>query len=255
MEMASRYTEEEIEFVKDNLNSFESFAELAKELNRKFNTNRSREAIRSLVNKRLTLKLGKNRSTFKPGSRTRELPIGTIRIGKNGAKYIKVSNTLSKFSGYRLPDWVPVQRKVWEDAHGPIKKGEMIVFLTTDRDNISVDNLVCIDRKVAAILNKNRWHFEERDLALAAVYLAKLIIANRSSGGGKLEAHNPLPQNQKSPVGMGKDIRPQCLLGGQALVKAQGGCRVLAHAGSGGTQAAGGQTDGGRAVCGADPVE
>lgn len=206
--MASRYTEKEIEFVKDNLNSFESFYALAEAFNRKFDTNRSREAIRNLVNKRLSLKLGKNSSTFKPGSRTRELPIGTIRTGKNGAKYIKVSNTLSKFSGYKLPDWVPVQRKVWEDAHGPIKKSEMIVFLTTDRDNLSVDNLVCIDRKVAAILNKHRWHFEDRDLALAAVYLAKLIIANQSSGGGKLEVRNPLLQNQKSPVGVGEDVRP-----------------------------------------------
>lgn len=183
--MASRYTEKEIEFVKDNLNSFESFYALAEAFNRKFDTNRSREAIRNLVNKRLSLKLGKNSSTFKPGSRARELPIGTIRIGKNGAKYIKVSNTLSKFSGYKLPDWVPLQRKVWEDAHGPIKDGEMICFLTTNRDNLSIDNLVCIDRKVAAVLNKHRWHFEDRELSLAAVYLAKLIIANRSCGGGQ----------------------------------------------------------------------
>ena len=182
--MAGRYTEEEIEFVKNNLNSVDSFEELAKKFNRKFGTNRSYEAMRNLVNKRLLLKIGKNRSKFKPGHRERELPIGTIRTGKNGAKYIKVSNTLSKFSGYKIPDWVPVQRKVWEDAHGPIKEGEMICFLTTNRDDLSIDNLVCIDRKVAAVLNKHRWHFEDRELSLAAVYLAKLIIENRSCGGG-----------------------------------------------------------------------
>ena len=173
-----KYTDQEKCFVLEKLGDVESYADLAELFNEKFAECVTPNSIRELTNKRLKTGIGKNSGRFREHDRVRALPIGTVRTGKNGAKYVKVSDTMHIFGGYSLPDWIPIQRKAYEDVFGPIKDNEMICFLTKDRENLDINNLVCIDRGVAAIMGKNRWWFDERELTLTAIYVAKLILEN-----------------------------------------------------------------------------
>lgn len=174
-----KYTDQEKRFVLEKLEDVESYADLAELFNEKFAACVTPNSIRELTNKRLKTGIGKNSGRFREYGRVRSLPIGTVRTGKNGAKYVKISDTMHIFSGYSMPDWMPIQRKAYEDVFGPIQNNEMVYFLTKDRENLDINNLVCIDRGIAAIMAKNRWWFDDRELTLTAIYVAKLISENR----------------------------------------------------------------------------
>lgn len=45
-------------------------------------------------------------------------------------------------------------RYIWEQHYGPIKPGEVVIFLDGDRSNFDIDNLCCISRRHFAIVNK-----------------------------------------------------------------------------------------------------
>lgn len=74
------------------------------------------------------------------------LPIGTLRIGRDGQLERKVSDDRSRPPARR---WVSVARLVWEAAHGPVPPGHIVVFRdprqrTTDEAGITPDLLACI---------------------------------------------------------------------------------------------------------------
>lgn len=72
------------------------------------------------------------------------LPIGSLRMAV-GYLQIKLSDT-----GYPPRDWVMYHRHVWEQAHGPIPAGHMVVFKgerLTDAALITADGLECVTRE------------------------------------------------------------------------------------------------------------
>lgn len=88
---------------------------------------------------------------FKPGSRHGQaalnvLPVGSLRITDDGLLQRKVAGTVGAL--YR--NWVAVHRLVWEQAHGPVPPGHLVVFKpgrrTTDLDEITLDALELITR-------------------------------------------------------------------------------------------------------------
>lgn len=92
---------------------------------------------------------GSRAAQFKPGElngRVRRLfqPIGTERV-RDGILTRKVST-----SGTQQRDWVAVHRLVWEEAHGEVPKGMLVVFKlgmkTTHLESITVDRLECVTR-------------------------------------------------------------------------------------------------------------
>lgn len=167
------YSEEERQFCLDNIKKFDSYKSFAKAFNEHFNSDISEGKLRDLCCKRLKSGIGKSKTCFKNGSRTRALPVGTIRKTSYGT-YIKVSDTLIGFSGYKEPDWLPLQKKIYQDAFGAVPKGGMVIFLDCDKTNFSLDNLYCIDRKISAQLAKNRWYSNDKELTLAAIKLCEL---------------------------------------------------------------------------------
>jgi hypothetical protein len=90
---------------------------------------------------------------FKPGcmygnARHRWVPVGTLRIDKDGLLSRKWTDDRTVPSHQR---WAPVHRLVWEQAHGPVPKGFVVVFRhpslrTTQEREITLDKLVCISR-------------------------------------------------------------------------------------------------------------
>ena len=94
---------------------------------------------------------------FKKGQRPiNEMPIGSYRV--NGDGYVEVKFADEPGPYYRR--WVPIHRKVWIEAHGPIPPKHMIVFKdnkrTTNPEEIIADRLECIDMAENARRN-NMW--------------------------------------------------------------------------------------------------
>lgn len=75
------------------------------------------------------------------------LPIGSVRVTKDGYLERKVTDDPSLFPARR---WVAVQRLVWEAVHGPVPKGHMVVFKpgmrTIVEADITIDRVECISR-------------------------------------------------------------------------------------------------------------
>lgn len=171
------YTRQEIEFVFENLRKHTSYSEFCKVFNKQFGTSVSCGSMSDLCCKRLKYPLGKNRTQFSTGNRNKALPLGTIRKSTNGNTYVKVSDTMMHFTGYREPDWLPLQKKIWMDKYGPVSEGKMICFLDCNRENFSLQNLYCIDRRVSITLTQNGWWSANPDVTLAGIKYAELVIA------------------------------------------------------------------------------
>lgn len=171
-----RYSSEEKQFIRENLRKYDSYTDFCKVFNAHFGTNVTRSQLSDLCTKRLGFPIAKNKTKFQKGHRDKELPIGTIRKTQNGSAYIKVKNTLSHFSGYREPDWLPLQKKIWMDEHGPVPDGCMICFLDCNQNNFSLNNLYCINRKISVRLSQNGWWSKDPDITLAGIKYAELLI-------------------------------------------------------------------------------
>lgn len=108
---------------------------------------------------------------FKKGRKPEEsrnyVPIGTLRISKDGYLERKITDDPSLWPARR---WVAVHRLVWEAAHGPIPRGHIVVFKRGQRTaveaDITPDRLDCISRAEHARRNHPRSYSPE---------LAKLV--------------------------------------------------------------------------------
>jgi HNH endonuclease len=95
---------------------------------------------------------------FKAGRKPQEshnyLPIGSLRISKDGYLQRKVTDDQSLYPADR---WQFVHRQVWEAAHGPIPAGHMVAFrkgqFTNRLELLTVDRLECISRAENALRN------------------------------------------------------------------------------------------------------
>lgn len=77
-------------------------------------------------------------------------PIGTE---KDTGRHIlvKISDKLNKYSSM---NWKQKHRLVWEEAHGPIPKGNIIIFVDRDYHNCDLSNLRCIPRKYVTMMTQ-----------------------------------------------------------------------------------------------------
>ena len=112
--------------------------------------------------------LGRSLATqFKPGQKPPGWkPIGSLRISSSGHLQRKCTDT-----HYAPRDWVSVHRLVWEQAHGPLEHGRVVVFkpgrLTTDEARITLDAIECITRR--ELMERNSVHARyPRELARVA---------------------------------------------------------------------------------------
>lgn len=163
-----KYTAEQDKWLADTINDFQSWSEQAEEFNHTFGATVTYQALATRARDGKIPKRWISKTRFAVGSRPRELPIGTVRHATNGT-YIKVANTLKGFSGYKKPDWLPLQEKVWCDANGPLKNGEMVCFLDCNRSNFSLDNLTPITRKVSVRMSQNGWWSEFPDITKTGI--------------------------------------------------------------------------------------
>lgn len=78
-------------------------------------------------------------------------PVGTERVTEDGYLQRKVSDT-----GNTVHDYVEVHRLVWQEHHGPIPPGHVVVFRDRNRTNCAIENLELISR--AELARRNSIH-------------------------------------------------------------------------------------------------
>lgn len=171
-----RYKQEQESWLREHYHAATSFSDMAEEFNAVFGENRTAQALSDKCTKQMGLKGKINLSQY--GCKEKEqLPIGTVRKSATGT-YIKVAYVgNAHISGYEKPYWLPLQEKIWKDEHGELPAGKMVCFLDNNPENFQLDNLYPIDRKISAILSKNRWWSDNKDLTLAAIRWCELHYA------------------------------------------------------------------------------
>lgn len=79
-------------------------------------------------------------------------PIGSERIDpRDGYVVVKVKDTADVHS---TQNWMHKHRYVWEQAHGEIPEGHVVIMKDGSRTNFDLDNLVLVSRADHAVMNK-----------------------------------------------------------------------------------------------------
>jgi len=172
------YTQEEENWLKDNVDNFANSIGLAKAFNIRFKSKRNAPAIRKKISYLLPKhKYGHSGGKEKGfGSSVTASPIGSERW-TGGYLYIKIADKPlpKKFTTADIrKNWVAKHRLVWEREHGEIPKDGIVVFLDGDRSNFDLDNLYCTSKKITATMIRNKWFSENRDITLAAIKWSEL---------------------------------------------------------------------------------
>lgn len=170
-----QYTEAEIEWLRENQDTM-TREKLTKAFNEKFGASVKQTSISDICTKRLGLLRSVNPTCY--GKKEKEqLPIGTVRKSQTGT-YIKVKDSRNgHFSGYQEPYWMPLQKKIYQDAYGEIEKGKMVCFLDGNADNFDIDNLYPIDRRISALMSSNQWWTKDKEHTLTAIKWCELQYA------------------------------------------------------------------------------
>lgn len=179
-----KYTEEEIEFLRNNYKIYPQ-PELLEIFNKHFNSNITKGALKAVLkakgcysgrtgqwqkgnvphtkglkwddymskeaqaNSRKTCFSSKDRSINKANHN--EIPIGAERVRNDGYIAVRVATPNSN-KGDRF--WRFKHHIIWEEAHGPIPKGYVVMFADGNKRNFDLDNLILASRAEVAAINK-----------------------------------------------------------------------------------------------------
>ena len=117
--------------------------------------------------------MGANKTSFKKGNKPKNWrPVGSERINDEGYTLIKVSN-----EGGMWKRWALKHRVVWEQHHKKkISKGSVIIFADGNKNNLSIDNLLCVTREELKVLNRCRLISSVPELTKTGLNIAKIKI-------------------------------------------------------------------------------
>ena len=115
---------------------------------------------------------GCEKTWFKKGNLPKNAqPVGSIIVDKEGYSWIKVAQPR---------EWKVLHRVIWEEAHGPIPEGHMIIFLDQDKGNFELSNLAMISRKEHVFMIKNGLRKEVPELMETGVLIARLEVIQKN---------------------------------------------------------------------------
>jgi hypothetical protein len=179
-----RYTPEEINFVKKNIRG-RSYVEMTKLFNERFRLRITLKQMETLLYKH---GLRNGTGSFRPGhvpankgkthpSRQGNYkPVGSERMDDG---YIVVKVSVRKNQGNK--NWRRKHAMIWEEAHGKVPKGHVIIFADGDKSNMRLNNLLTVSRSELAVMNHEGLIFPDKDLTGTGKLIAglKMLIAGR----------------------------------------------------------------------------
>ena len=170
------FTFEQEVWLRENYHLMSSYSMLTDRFNSKFGTSRNIGMIRDKCSKRMGLKGMPNQTRYGK-KKKEELPLGTIKKSQTGT-YIKVRmSNGAKCAWYTEPYWLPLQKKIYQDAYGDILPEQMVCFLDGNPNNFNLDNLYPIDRKISAVMSSNKWWTSDKERTLTAIKWCELFYA------------------------------------------------------------------------------
>ncbi|GGH17144.1 HNH endonuclease signature motif containing protein [Paenibacillus segetis] len=114
--------------------------------------------------------VGGNSTSFKQGQRPLNYKhVGSERIDRDGYTLIKVSD-----EGPWHKRWRHKHKVVWEEKHGPIPKGHVILFVDQNKRNIGLDNLIMIKQSQLSVLNKKGLLHNDAELTKTGIIMADI---------------------------------------------------------------------------------
>ena len=112
--------------------------------------------------------MGANKTSFKKGNKPKNWrPVGSERIDSNEYTLIKVAEPNK---------WVFKHRMIYEQKYGEIPKSAVIIFADGNKNNLNIDNLLCVTRDELKVLNKCRLISSVPELTKTGLNVAKLKI-------------------------------------------------------------------------------
>ena len=194
-----KYTDEQRKFIENNCKNRTSM-QLSELFNKHFKTNITAKQIQiykknhKLVsgigskfkkgqeawNKGKKGYMGANSTSFKKGDIPANYrPVGSERIDKkDGYTLIKVKDPRT---------WKRKHVVLWEEKHGKLKKGHVVIFGDGDKSNFDIDNLLCVSRAQLATLNSKSMIQKSAELTKVAINIVNLQhkINKRKRGENK----------------------------------------------------------------------
>ncbi|MBF0750439.1 MULTISPECIES: HNH endonuclease signature motif containing protein [Mammaliicoccus] len=189
--MSRIYTEEQTQFIKDNVKGT-PFKKLAEMFNQRFGTNKSVGTIssfcaRNKLNNGLNTQFKKGHQSWNKGVKglyapgvekgwfkkgdtpINKRPIGSTLDGKDGYVLVKI-----KDNGTRTEMWRPKHELIWEEINGPKPDNHVIIFADGNKRNFDIDNLILIKRSELLKLNRQKLIFSNPELTKAGLGFVKL---------------------------------------------------------------------------------
>lgn len=178
------YTEEMVAFLHGHKTMLRE--EMTKLFNEKFGTSVSRRTLNTKCERigALTGRTGRiekgnvpwntgtkglmkpNATSFKKGNKAHNLrPVGSERITKDGYIEVKVAQP----NVFELK-----QRFVWEQAHGKVPKGHVVIFKNKDKTDCRLENLMLLTRGELARLNQSYRKISTPETNEACALMAKV---------------------------------------------------------------------------------
>lgn len=160
------YTEEEMQFVRDNAEGI-SVDELTRRFNERFNTNKLKHCIAQL---KIKLHVKSNYFPTRFGCRghvrSKAKEVGSMHYSSKSRIYIKTAN----------PDkWRLYHHVLYEKYHGvKLEKGDNIVFLDGNPKNFDIDNLERVDKHSRIFLLRLGGICEDKEINMFRINLAKI---------------------------------------------------------------------------------
>lgn len=187
-----KYTDDIIDFLRE-IAPGKTYKEIVEIFNKKYDLEMTTEKLSSLLgrkkiktgttgcfrkgfipwNKGKKGYIGANKTSFKKGNKPKNWrPVGSERINDEGYTLIKVSN-----EGGMLKRWALKHRVVWEQHHKKkIPKGSVIIFADGNKNNLNIENLICVTRNELKVLNRCRLISSVPELTKTGLNVAKLKI-------------------------------------------------------------------------------
>lgn len=171
----NRYSKEESEWLVKNLNNYSDYTQLLLSYNKLF-PKRTKASLETYCRDTLRV-FRKNSGKFGKDKLKGELPLLTERK-TDKATYIKVQLVgNSRIKSYAEPHWLPKQKYIYEKFYNTkVSKSCFIIFLDGDNNNFDISNLYCIDRKISAIMAKNKWYTNNLEHTLVAIKWCELYF-------------------------------------------------------------------------------
>ena len=118
------------------------------------------------------LQLGGEKGWFKKGQTPiNHRPVGSERITVDGYIEIKIAEPNK---------WALKHKHIWEQANGKVPAKHCLVFLDSDKQNVSLDNLALISRAQLVRLNQNDLIYNDPELTKSGILLTKYLTTVNS---------------------------------------------------------------------------